>query len=468
MGTKSNNKDITRARNKMNELRYKQSFHHDIEPALDLNEALLLGGFEPFKLDALKSLPEVIRPLLSRWESSTLAEVEVKLRQEVPGYAIHKKNLPPNLIDDIFNLYCLTPEQFRFVEADLSNGWRINLMQNLSHYYMRALTERNSLNAYIVTQELAKMLLEQLNPDDPDAVPPNPEDLCNNPGGGSGGNGLTTARDQALNKAQERIDAVQEAADNGTLPDGSDPKTGKPGNGRKAGKQGTAIEEARELLELFEMMRSVTISERTLGQFIQQSLKLSTTHFSKDYKEREVELLEADDVLDIEGLEYLLPQLRAAHLEDIVTFERHYKTGFDVYIDRSSSMTYGVGTGINKMRGIDLVKVTAVLLLRKRLATRVFFFDTQISEPYTDPKEVLKAKEGGGTITQNVVNQITANGVPSLILTDMQDNISTYTKYAYFVGILGAKMYASEQGKKFLTNQQFATFDGSKLTIVKS
>ena len=455
----------TGARNKMQQYRFKRDTgaFDDEEPQADLSEALQLGGFKAFNLGEIRTLPEVIRPLLSYFDSQTLASVEKQLEKECVGFQHHQKSLPLNLFDDLFNLFFIPSDRLKFVESTMDNSWRIFLLQNLSHYYMRVLTEQNNFNSFIVARELAKMLLDQLNPPNKNQKPPEPS-KTGNPFGkvfGNGIEGLQNMRDEALDKAQKIMDDATEAGEAGGIPTGDEA-----GGGKQAGKDGSALSAATDLAKLLEQLGGITISKQTLNQFIKQSLNLSSTYFSSYFHEEQEELFEADEITELDGVENLLPHLQAIGLEDITTTHRVYHTGFDVYLDRSGSMSASVGER-GTMQGFDLVKLTACALLNKGLVRNIYFFDTQISENHDTTLKVMQARTGGGTNTEMVIRQIKETGCPALILTDMCDTITTFTPLAYFVGVCGAQMYSNDTGKRYLKNGQFSTFDGKVLKLVK-
>ncbi len=403
--------------------------------------------------DSQQNLPEVTRPLIHALDQPTLAAMVEELDKE--------NTLPVKLANDIYTIFYQPSTVLKFAEYRPEVGWRHTLIQNLYHSYVHILTERNVQNSYVITQELVKELVKHLKEKNCNSKQKSEKELGRlGEDAAKGGKLMQNIRQRALDNARPQMQKMEDDLD--MLPQEPEQDKGSGGDapGGNAAGDGTinTLEDLRKMLELMKQLGKVKIERSVISAFIKHSLKGASTYFSRIYRERPVSLLEASEIHELDGLEFLHPNLMFL-LDEVTTTERIPQMQFDLYLDISGSM----GSGTKGMRNIDLVKLLTLALIKKKLVNEVHFFDTSLYPVPNSPSKILARGLGGGTNTEMIARRIAETHRPAMVLTDMADQISTYTDRAYFVGIGPARMYNTDAGTQYLRAGQFALFDGEKL-----
>ncbi len=405
-------------------------------------------------------------------------------------HKVIQQALPDHIAHDIYTLFVQPTSLLRFVE-DTDQQWRVDFIQQLSHYFMRTVTVNNPLAAFLVTKELLRELYEQTATALPGSGGGEGEGegegdgeegegkgkgkgKSQNPGDkpGSLDDGKCSPREALEKLSPEELQALRDrafAAADKKIDEANDKLNQL---GIDAG-SGTNIHEVEEQLEILDLVETFNLDSALLKKFIQQCIKGVTTYYSQQYTARDESFLECESLDDMQGLAFLHPSLHFAQIEDVTAQERKFTFGMDVYIDCSGSMSSPLsGRGYRYSRAeqgevscLVAAKVLAIKLCNARIAQNVHFFDDAISPRVEGVKGILKFDSGGGTNTERVVQQVIKSRRPGIVITDMQDHIATYTKDIFFIGIGGAKMYNTSAGEQFTRTKQFATFNGKDLVF---
>jgi hypothetical protein len=425
---------------------------------------------------------ELINPKLSKWDKEDLhGLLMTDLKEFVNATNMQpycnltgedfeneiEKVFPKYLFYDTFNINYTPTEGIKMGNVDESNKWLFDfLVSKASDYYFKTVTESNNFNSYVLTTEIAKQLLvlyHQQNPEGPQDGDGEEGDgngqsgiqkmLQSMAGSESGQNKLDQAMDQAREKAEQEIEKSEETAENS--------------GGLEAGKDLGSLNfgEINEFMDYTEALKHISLKSDLINNFVKTTLKLSKTYFSSKYKEIEEEMLEADEIDDLLGLENVIPQLKRVHLDDIVTHSRKYHMKFDVYVDISGSMddrVYQGGTKSN-ISGLDMAKITCLKLKSLGYVEDVYPFEGWVHEPLKESLAIATMNTCGGTNINTVIQQVRKTGRPSVVITDMQDTITEYDGNVYFIGILGATFRNfrdySEAGKLYIDNKQCVKYN---------
>lgn len=452
-------------------------------------------SFDDWKSTFKISERELVNPKLSYWEKSDLYKLILRdLRKYVTDNNMEnyinmndhefeasiEKIFPKYMLYDTYNINYTPTKDIEFEDTDEQNEWLFKfLMDKSTGYYTKTVTQNNTFNSFIYSSEIIRKLLQmytQENPEGPGDGDGEDKDgngqsgmekmLSKMLGSGSGNQQLDQAMEEAQNKADERIN------DNKEMGEG----TGELGCDKSLGD--FSLGEMANFMDYTDALENIAISEQMVSNFVKTTLKLSQSYFSTRYTETQVEVLEADILDDMEGLENLVPGLRALGLEDLVTHERKYHMKFDVYVDCSGSMDTSMidysyrskRSAENKqLLGIDLAKVTALKLRNLGFVDDVYPFEGRVYDKLKTNMDIALMQARGGTNINRVVEHVAKIGKPSVVITDMHDSISVYDSNVYFIGILGAgfenfKQY--ETGKKYLENKQCVRYDSANQAFV--
>jgi len=215
---------------------------------------------------------------------------------------------------------------------------------------------------------------------------------------------------------------------------------------------------------LKEALNKIKISKDSIRQVLSKILNESSNYFSLKYKTKDESIFEADDLDDLQGLEYLSPLFRNTMLMDAVNETRIYKGKIDLYLDCSGSMGSSQTFEGTNIRMIDLVKGIAIVLFRMKMLDKLYFFDTSLFEiKNINEFTILSFDRSGGTDFDKVVNQARINGRNSVCITDGEDNCSEYIKNIFWVGV-GGTQFKSYWGDGnafdlYKTNKQCVTYN---------
>jgi len=440
--------------------------------------------------DIFKKLPslELINPRLSRWDKEDLYGLLhedlmefVKRNNIAPYNTLNKtqfeeeleKVFPKYMVYDTYNINHTPTDAIEMGEVDENNKWLFDfLMNKATDYYSKTITQSNPYNSYVYASEIVQQLLLLYQQQNPDGPGDDGEDedgngqsgmekmLSKMMGNKAGNQQLDQAMQKAQKQAQEKIDQAESQGES----------TGELGCDKELGD--LTLGELSEFMDYQEALNHIKLNDRLIDDFVKTTLSLSSTYFSTKYTEFQLEMLEADVLDDLQGLENLHPKLRALNLDQVVTHDRKYHMKFDVYIDISGSMSSSIysytetATGKQKsysIQGLDLAKITAIKLRNLGYVEDVYPFEGHVHDKLTDNHQIALMHTCGGTSIDSVIRNITKTGRPSVVVTDMEDSISIYDDNVYFVGILSAGFESFKNttaGKKYIESRQCVKYNG--------
>jgi hypothetical protein len=436
---------------------------------------------------------ELVKPKLSRWDKEDLYNMLmedltefVKVRQIAPYNQMKpdqflaevEKIFPKYMLYDTYNINETPTEAMEIAETDENNQWLFDfLMNKATDYYMKAITQNSPHNSYVYASEIVQQLLllyQQQNPQGPgnDGEGTNGKGqsgmekmLSKMMGDKSGNQQLDQAMQQAQKNAQEQIEKAEAQGE----------ATGELGSDKSLGD--FSLGELAEFMNYQDAMKHIRLDGNLVDNFIKTTLNLSKTYFSTKYKEFQLEMLEADVIDDLQGLENLHPQLRALHLDQVVTHDRYYHMKFDVYFDISGSMDskiYGYTENANgsqtrySVSGLDMAKITAIKLRNLGYVEDVYPFESRVHPKLDDNHKIALVRCTGGTSIDEVVRNVKKTGRPSVVITDMEDTIYEFDSNVYFIGILSANFGPFKRtpaGKQYVENRQCVQYTGENAFV---
>lgn len=212
-------------------------------------------------------------------------------------------------------------------------------------------------------------------------------------------------------------------------------------------------------------LRSLRMNIRAAKEIINKLLNKSINYFHGKQDPVLENLWEASSIQGIEDYVLLHPKLRKIFSEDIMVRDYKTKGKINVYIDISGSMGSYITYNNQNIKGIDFAKSFAYQMQQMNLIENLYTFDTDIEQVKTSAMGIAGIGYGGGTSIETVVKHIEQNNTNAIIITDAEDHCSTYSSYAYFIGILGARFncFDHEALKKYSDKAQMVEFDGSKV-----
>jgi hypothetical protein len=215
-------------------------------------------------------------------------------------------------------------------------------------------------------------------------------------------------------------------------------------------------------------LRNLSVSKDKIMKAVNKILNGTTNYFSQKCIQTDVELFEADQLLDINGIELLHPFFRNSRLLDLSVTERKYIGKFDLYVDCSGSMSSGCHhTGdLKNVARIDLAKSLAMQMRELGILGELYEFEDKPKKIMNTDMSILMMDARGGTNLETVMKNIVKNGNNAVVLSDGESHIDTYSHKALFIGV-GTdfnyfKSYGDEDGagKKFVREGQCIHFDG--------
>jgi hypothetical protein len=215
-------------------------------------------------------------------------------------------------------------------------------------------------------------------------------------------------------------------------------------------------------------LRNLSVSKDKIMKAVNKILNGTTNYFSQKCIQTDVELFEADQLLDINGIELLHPFFRNSRLLDLSVTERKYIGKFDLYVDCSGSMSSGCHhTGdLKNVARIDLAKSLAMQMRELGILGELYEFEDRPKKIMNTDMSILMMDARGGTNLETVMKNIVKNGNNAVVLSDGESHIDTYSHKALFIGV-GTdfnyfKSYGDEDGagKKFVREGQCIHFDG--------
>ena len=148
---------------------------------------------------------------------------------------------------------------------------------------------------------------------------------------------------------------------------------------------------------------------------------------------------------------------------DLSVTERRYIGKYDLYVDCSGSMSAGCGGDLGNVPRIDLAKSLAMQMKELGILGDLYEFEGSPKKIMNTDMSILMMAARGGTDIEKVIKNILQTGNNSVVLSDGESSVSSYTHKAFFIGI-GTdfhyfKSYAGP-GQKFVEEGQCVHYDG--------
>lgn len=211
-------------------------------------------------------------------------------------------------------------------------------------------------------------------------------------------------------------------------------------------------------------LRSLSVSKEKLMKAVEKILNGTTNYFSQKCITKDVELFEADQLLDINGIELLHPFFRKSRMFDLSVTERKYIGKFDLYVDCSGSMSSGCGGDLSGVPRIDLAKSLAMQMKELGILGDLYEFEGRPKKILNSDISILMMAARGSTDIENVIKNVLKSGNNSVILSDGESDVSTYTHKALFIGVGTDFHYFRRDvggvGQKFIEESQCIHYDG--------
>lgn len=216
-------------------------------------------------------------------------------------------------------------------------------------------------------------------------------------------------------------------------------------------------------------LRALSVSKEKIMKAVKKILDGTTNYFSRKCTITDVELFEADDILDINGLELLHPFFKKSRLFDMSITERKYIGKFDLYVDCSGSMGSGCGGDLERVRRIDLAKSLAMQMKELGILGELYEFEDRPKKIMNTDISILMMAARGGTNIETVLQNIVKSGNNAVVLSDGESHINTYTEKALFVGVGTDFSYFRDYdgpGQRFVEESQCIYYDGKNFIEV--
>ena len=229
-------------------------------------------------------------------------------------------------------------------------------------------------------------------------------------------------------------------------------------------------EERKEIMQNLNNLDSIrqSLSRLNVGKdkimkAVEKILNGTTNYFSQKCIQNDVELFEADELLNINGVELLHPFFRKSRMFDLSVTERHYIGKFDLYVDCSGSMSSGCGGDLGNVCRIDLAKSLAMQMKELGILGDLYEFEGRPKKVPSTDMSILMMAARGGTDIEAVIQKILKTGNNSVVLSDGESHVSAYTHKALFIGIGTDFHYFKNSpgaGQKFVEMDQCIHYDG--------
>jgi len=224
------------------------------------------------------------------------------------------------------------------------------------------------------------------------------------------------------------------------------------------------INNLQNLGKIKSQLSQIIVNEGTLKPLIKKILNESRSYFAARTKVIQNDLISADDYLGINDLEFLHPVLKKVKLLDISVNE-HLPIGkINVYFDISGSMISIVGS--TKLTAITLTKAIIFKMKKLDMINQLFPFGNTVREPLKleDNMRLLLMDANDGTHIEGVLDHIRRMGQNAVIITDAEDQVTSYTDKAFFIGInTNFRRFHRDEYKKnkqlFVYRDEIGTFD---------
>lgn len=227
--------------------------------------------------------------------------------------------------------------------------------------------------------------------------------------------------EESLQKAEAQLDKLKEA--------GLDVETT---DQLPEIEQQEILNNLKNLDSLRSELKALSISKDKVLKAVEKMLSSSNNYFSKKCKMNEVEIFEADEVLEVNGIELLHPVFRKSRITELTITERKYIGKFDLYVDCSGSMDAGTNFGVSR---IQLAKALALQMKEMGILGDLFEFEGSVKHIMNTEISILMMDARGGTDIESVMRNIVKTGNNSVVLTDGESGLNTYSHKAFFIGI---------------------------------
>ncbi len=443
---------------------------------------------------------EVIKPYMNPMDSSILVRyAKPKIIETVQRYAATKGKkvddkkldqfISEHLLSDIYSLYY--NEKIELEKKRDNNKVKYKIVENINDSLSKVITNHSPISSMIFTEEigtyLGKVFVTELTEEEQKKMN---EEMKNTNGGdgegeegegkpqsGSGtgsSNKLEKTIEHGLDRTKEEFEKhikqaqqkVKDIEENTNLMD--EEKQGKDElTHQKAQDVGNATGNMDKIKSEVE---TLDVNKQALEKAVEKILDKSTRYFSSKYKAYDIDLLDAQEVVDIDGLEYLHPIFQRTMIPELTTTERKYFGKLDLYIDHSGSMSGSCGLKTSRGREVSrtlLAKAIALKMCRMGILNKLYLFDDRVTEIKNTELNILLIGSGGGTRIEEVLRHCKASNNNSVVLTDGDDYITTYLHNAFFVGVSVGTFHNFYGGEapKYLERQQCCIFDGVKVQL---
>ncbi len=218
-------------------------------------------------------------------------------------------------------------------------------------------------------------------------------------------------------------------------------------------------------------LSSLNTSKDKILKAVQKILNGTTNYFSQKCITKDVELFEADQLLDISGIEYLHPFFMKSRLFDLSVVERKYIGKFDLYVDCSGSMSSGCGGDLDRVARIDLAKSLAMQMKELGILGDLYEFEDRPKKILTTDMSILMMAARGGTNIEYVLQNILKSGNNAVVLSDGESHVSTYTHKAFFIGVGTDFHYfknTAGAGQQFVEQNQCVHYNGKDFVLTEA
>lgn len=231
-------------------------------------------------------------------------------------------------------------------------------------------------------------------------------------------------------------------------------------------------EERREIIKNLNNLDSIryslsrlNVSKDKILKAVDKILNGASNYFSPKCTQKDVELFEADQILDINGIEFLHPVFRKTRILDLSITERKYIGKFDLYVDCSGSMGAGCGGDLQSVARIDLAKSLAMQMKELGILGDLYEFEDRPKKIMNTDMSILMMDARGGTNIEYVMKNILKSGNNAVVLSDGESYVDSYSHKALFIGVGTDFHYFKSQkednaGRKFIDNNQCIHYNG--------
>jgi hypothetical protein len=376
----------------------------------------------------------IIDPDLDWWTANDLNRV---IERHVGTLDEHLRKIyksgaiPKDLIEDVFKNYYYHPEDIVYINLDKPElGWKMDVIDKTSNYYLKTMTRGNQLYSAIMAKNVTTALLKLI--------------YQHNQQGGDDGQGNGSLQGALGGLSAEGIGGIDEKTIEAAVEDAALATTQEAGDikkslgdmvgGEAAGKMAEDIKTYELLKEIDSFKRFLTFSPATLSKFVKGCYKNVANYYNANSTTFEESFIDADEILELEDIELLLPVFRNANLPDLTVKAHTHSFKFDIYLDASGSMSDRIHVNGTQITLYDLCRYVAIKLHSLGLIKDIYIFDGSVKK-VKDVFHLMTIGCGGGTDFNNVLSNIKKTKMSSVILTDMQDHIGGYVKEAYFIGM---------------------------------